>query len=447
MKKVISLVLAACMLLMGIPALAGQQADRVVLQDEKAPEIIVAGEENGVVVVATVYDADGNVVGQVAEGSLVLVDAHDRNNIADEAAAKRLNDAFSGAMSYVHYSDAASAHHDGTIKVDLNAALAGNADGLIAYDLINFELFDVTLTGDAAALLGEGCYLELTIQLGKGQSMPMFVIFTADGTEWEILKNYTFGDNKTMTLRLEKPGTLAFLAPVYTASVEEVEYPVDTLEDSIEIIEDEQIEDSPFTPSVSGKPAPSVVPTVDENGEEIAGTVIYTDSDMTAAIPAGWYLIVTPFAERDFVLDIQTHEHLEWSFDDVLAAGHVGELEEGIDDEINAALAAGGFELTYEDMVMRDLFEISVYGEYVEHFYNEHAVLEITFDAGIAQDEAFVVLFSNDAATWHVLPAENVKVNANGTVTLRLSDLGTIAFLIERVDDVFAADDAVLSPE
>lgn len=443
MKKAITLILALCMLLLAIPAFA---EEAVVLQNEKAPVIVPVGVENEVTIVATVHAADGTVY-NVAEGDLVLTDVHDRTVTEDEVIAKRLTDAYEGVMADVHFSDVACIKHAGEILTpDIDAALAGHPDELIAYDLVMYELFDVMLQGEHAAALKDGAVMAFTVKLEAEQSLPLMILYTPDGAQWQILETYTFGADKTIDILLEQPGTLAFL--LSGKATEEDEKRTEELIPGTGTDPEGgfDIENGPFTPSASGKTAPTIVYTEGEAGEEFAGTIVYTESETAKEVPLPESrLVVTPLAERDFVLDIQTHEHLEWAYDDILTSEKISMLEEGLAEAINKQLADAKFELDCDALLVRDLFELTVYGEYLEYFYQEDAQLTITFEANADQDEPFVVLFSSDSVTWQLLDAENLTIHANGNVTLKLHELGVVAFLTENPQAMFGAD-AVQAP-
>lgn len=440
MKKGIAFLAAICMLMMAsLSAFAEEPVGRTILQDEQPPMVVVTEGS-----VAKICDANGNVIGSVADdGSLALVDVHHRNTIEAEDVAKRLTSAYEWVMSGVHYSDVESLMHEDVLKIDINEAV--KAADLTAHDLVMYELFDAMLYGDAAALLVDGAYIEFTVKPTLEQTLPLLVVFTPDGENWKVLNNWVSNADNSVTLRLEQPGTVAFLLHSEAAFELSDSYQIETLFDPM-LLSDEGYEQH-FTPSVSGKPAPTVVAQMDEEGQVCVATIKNRNSTHVTPIPNESYLIVTPVSERDFVVDIQTHEHLEWSYDDILAAETYDEMQTGIGAEIDAILKNNGFELTHTDMVVRDLFEITIYGKYVDYFYTEGAYLEITFKEAQAANEPLVVLFSNDSVNWHTVPAEDVQINENGTLTLRLDKLGTVAFLVERTEVLPSADVAVTSPE
>ena len=71
--------------------------------------------------------------------------------------------------------------------------------------------------------------------------------------------------------------------------------------------------------------------------------------------------------------------------------------------------------------------------------------MELTFDANLDPNKPLVVIYSADSEHWGILDQSNVTFNADGTVTLKLYDLGVVAFLVEAEFDVNEAE-AVQAP-
>ena len=402
---------------------------------------------DGSTVYAVLYDAEGNVKANIADASLIgLIDVSERNAIANGAIAERLNNAYLGVMYDVNYSDVEAAKHDDVLKIDINQALI--AAQLTAHDLVMCELFDVELYGEYSDELAAGS-MELTLGLEVWQGAPIIVVTTQDGIEWSILSDVKNNGDGTVTIRVQDAGVIAFLlgkddtqesGEGYVNEVVVTEKPAQPSEDQ-----------GHFTPSVSGKPAPSLVGSVGENEEIYSGYIVHMVSGSKTPVPNEGYLIVTPLAERDYIADIQTHEHLEWAYDEILNAETLGELsatghEMGLAADIDQRLAEMNAGLTHKDMIVRDLFEVSVYGKYLDYFYDENNRAELVFDAGIAQGASLIVAVSGDSATWHILPQEDVVVDGEGMVTVRMHELGTVAFLVDAATTLQTTGGAVVSP-
>ena len=122
-------------------------------------------------------------------GLLQMKDIHQRTQQLLPEAARRLNKAYELMMTHVHFSDVASAISLENLKAEINAALASR--DMSAYNLMMFELFDVTLLGENAAALKDGAVLEFTVKPNEMGVSPLLVAFSPDGENWQLLDDYT----------------------------------------------------------------------------------------------------------------------------------------------------------------------------------------------------------------------------------------------------------------
>lgn len=439
MKKLFALLMALCLMTAVLTAIAEELEVRPVLQDEAAPKLVVT-EENGQKIIAKICDANGNVLAVILDdGTVALTDVHQRAE-----GGERLVNAYNELMQDVHFSDVESAKHDEKLKKDINDSIA--TDTLSAYDMLVYEVFDVALNNpETEALLTDGAYIEFVVELKENQSAPTLIKTSQDGLKWELLDHCTV-DGSTVTIRMEKPGVVGFMKPYDVAPEQPV---VIETEEVVTTYETVMVEaEGLFTPSVSGKPAPQLVPFVNEKNEVVKGYIYTTETAEPVAVGNDSSLVITPVADSFYVEDIQTHEHLQWSFDSILKAEQVQHIRTGIGAEIDGQLKADGFSLTHFDMIVRDLFDVSLYGELLEQFYNEDAYLEMTFEEKeLDPNQALVVIFSEDSQNWHVLPHSMVTINGNDTVTIKLPGLGTVAFLVEKAEELPSGAEVVSSPE
>lgn len=455
MRRFFALMLMACML-MSTVAFAEQST---VLQDEQPPKVVTTVNEEGETIIARICDVHGNVIAEIKDdGTLVLTDVHHREDAGSSIVVTRLTDAYASIMDDVHHSDVECQLHDHDVKVDINDVLASLNEDIEAYDLVMYELFDIMPSEEIAGLLVDGNYLEVTLELVEEQTLPMITMFTPDGRLWNVIPTESAGDNR-FTVRLTEPGTVALLSDGReTAGIGESVQRVVTVipgEDAGEF----GIDMPNFTPSVSGKPAPQMVTFVGEDGETYIGYIRNNGGDIEILVPDKNYVHVTSVAERDHIADIQTHEHLEWAYDSILEVEDVGELFTEHDMSVvipdhahgtiagllDETLAQMGLDLTHDQLVVKDLFEVTAYGEYLHHLYDEDYYLEVTFDASLDPDRPLVVIHSPDSMHWHVHSPEDVVLNADGSVTLRMYDLGSVAFLVA-ADETVDAETAVQSP-
>ncbi len=375
MKKWMSWMLAICMILsMSVIALA---------EGTQAQEMTAA---------AVVYDKDGAAV-QVAEGGITLTD------IAERTEGSALQTAYSNVMAQVHYADVKSG--EGILADKINAVLTD----CTAFDTIVTDWFEAALSAEYA--LTEGGYVDVTFTLTEDQQIPSLVAVSVDGIEWDMAQIVSV-DGRNVTVRYNAMGVTAFIIVR------------DDAENEAEIPEGETApeQNDKFTPSVSGKPAPGLVAA---DGDDYVAVIKTVDDEI--GIPEG-YLVITPLSERDIVTDVMNGEHLTWAYDSILR-------DEINTVELEAALTAMNSGLTAADMIIRDLFEATAYGEYVEKLYDENNYVVMTLDAQISKGTTLVVLYSSDSAVWQVLPAENVVINDNGTITVSMNKLGAIALMVD----------------
>ena len=181
---------------------------------------------------------------------------------------------------------------------------------------------------------------------------------------------------------------------------------------------------TPDTPSIGNKLAPALK-------EE--GALIKVGEETPVVIKPS-YLIITPLMMSEETTDAITREMLNWAYNDVMQNGIAT-----VEADIEAQLADG---LTYENMIVRDLFEVSLYGEEnLAALAQEGAKIEFELVAGLVPGETVVVLMSVDGATWQVLPAEAFEVTENGDLKLTVAELGVVAILVE-----LESEPAVTSP-
>lgn len=475
MKRCLMLVLTLCLVVSA--AFGTACAENKVLQDEQTPVLVTKTNENDEVISAVICDAEGKEVAQIKDdGSVTLTDVHFRSLAVNADAAARLTAAYQSVMSGVHYSDAACAvaeHevvcepaceaecevHVHSIKEDINAELLRRGSELTAHELVMYEMFDVHFAEETVALLPENGCVELTLETADPLGAPYMALFTADGAKWQLLPTANRGGNR-FTVQLSSAGTLALLCDGQKhmgIGVEKEFYDITT----------ESSSSSGYTPSVAGQAAPQIVKT--EAAEGYVGYMCNLLDNTRIRISDRNYVLVTSVAERSEKVDVQTYEHLGWGYDSVTNAANVGELatlvpvipdpaaettepaeipeltEGTLAAELDAALQLMELELTHEQLVVKDLFEVSAYGEYLNYLYNEDYYLQLTLDAKLDPSKPLLMICSTDSEYWYVKPAEEFVLNQNGTVSVKLPKLGVIAFLVP-AEETVAPEEAVQSP-
>lgn len=144
--------------------------------------------------------------------------------------------------------------------------------------------------------------------------------------------------------------------------------------------------------------------------------------DIEDAEPHGDCLIVTTIPEaRDKKTDIYQEDR------DLLI-------------EVYEKLSDGSMKLPIkDDYVIRDLVDVSwkkttcVEAEHghKEWLHEDNTTIDVTFDLGVGKNVEVIVMVYLDGK-W--VPAENVKNNGNGTVTVKFEDICPVAFCVKRND-------------
>ena len=178
-----------------------------------------------------------------------------------------------------------------------------------------------------------------------------------------------------------------------------------------------------FTPSVSNKPAPEIVPVVDPNGDPAIGEII---NDIEEIIDYVYQpcIVVTPVSEANTSTEIPADA--KDMLLDVYAKLQSGEMS------IPSETLFGG-DLDNDDMVIRDLFDVTFLCE--EHpamLEPAGIVFRITFDIGV---EAGVDVYTTTYKNGEWVKAVSTVNNGDGTVTCLIEDFCPVAFSVEVEDD------------
>ena len=417
MKKIWSVMLVLCMLMTAASAMAAANG----YQDGAAPELVMVSDGQGGSAVAVIRDAEGNILAVIPSGNMLkLICVGERELVEDEAVAGLLENGL--------------------------ATLQNSEYRVSAPEQVNTDLFHAQIPAEYAEYFANGAaYLDMAFvieELLAGDKLQ--VLHSVDGETWTEVTNVTYAGDGTVHVGIQQSGLVAFVVErgaVFTDDDDDAEVKA---EEGTEEQEEQQ-----FTPSVSGELAPEIVEFEDE-GEDCVATIINSDKEKLASVPAKKWIVVTPLAEREDSPCVVTYEHLEWAYGAILDAENIGSLPS--DDQTGTLAAAiegmlEGTGLTIEDMTVSDLFKVVAYGEYLQLLNaDEGNMLEITFDKGVEPGDKLIVLCSSEIGFWHVMDEDQVTVHADGTLTIRMKHDGVIAFLVEKdAAAVDAAADGVVS--
>ena len=185
-----------------------------------------------------------------------------------------------------------------------------------------------------------------------------------------------------------------------------------------------------FTPSVEQKGAPDVVVTKDSNQNDVVA-IIHDGSDKEVyGVPAG-KLIVTPYAQAK-----EASPEIEKMLTDAYQQIKQTKTLANLTAELNDAVAKlkeemGIKELKVENLVVRDLVDVSLDSELKAQYLKDGNTISVTFDLGMKADEPLLVLHNYEADKWEVIANDCVVRHDNGNVTITFDSLSPVAFVVD----------------
>ena len=95
------------------------------------------------------------------------------------------------------------------------------------------------------------------------------------------------------------------------------------------------------------------------------------------------------------------------------------------------------------DLVVRDVFDVSLTGTAAEYLAQEGNNITLRFDLGLAPSATLIVLHNYEGSNWEIIPDDRVVQNADGTVDVTFDSLSPIAFVVDSTEtDTSASTDA-----
>ncbi len=238
-----------------------------------------------------------------------------------------------------------------------------------------------------------------------------------------------------------------------------------------------------YMPSVENKGAPAAVETevVLESGEtKAAAVIVYDDAEKAVDGIASGNITVTPYVDREETVET-TRNELTQAYATVVEAQSLAQIAPSLETVLEQE------NITADDLVVRDVFHVAL-DETAKKQAAEGETLGLIFDLGVEENAVVVVMryvarqdvpegvevppgdgffvrvwsavtnedgdeqgffdrlwsaitgeSEKDEMVWYAVDAENVTVNGDGTVTVRLEpidgDIGTLALATERVED------------
>lgn len=179
-----------------------------------------------------------------------------------------------------------------------------------------------------------------------------------------------------------------------------------------------------FTPSVTAKPAPTVVPQMGTDGKEYDAVIRDSSGNVIAYVPNG-ALIVTPLSEAD-AASAEIKLRLETAYQTILSASSLTELNSQLEQTIKAISS----DISADDLVVRDLFDVALSGDYAQYLQEPGSTLTVRFDLRADAALMLAVLNSMDGVTWSIVPSDAAAADGY-IVEIRLEQLGAFALLFD----------------
>ncbi len=179
-----------------------------------------------------------------------------------------------------------------------------------------------------------------------------------------------------------------------------------------------------FTSSVTGKSAPEIVTTTNSSGETVAAIIYDANGKETASIPVG-SLTVTPVSEAK-TANASVSKQLTAAYEQLQTTSL-----DSIAPALTDAVKTYSPQMTVEDLVVRDLFDVSLDDSAKEQLAKNGNAIKIQFALNLPSDALLLVLHNTEGTTWELIADNKVVRNSDGSVTVEFDSLSPIAFLTD----------------
>lgn len=182
-----------------------------------------------------------------------------------------------------------------------------------------------------------------------------------------------------------------------------------------------------FTPSVEAKPAPEIVSQTSKDGNEY-GIIIYdADEEEVVGVPLS-NLIVTPVSQAS-AAEPEIKENLESAYKQIQSVSSLTELSEDLESVIKEVSPT----LTADDLVIRDLLDVTVTGYYADYLNQEGNHITVRFSFSADEIESLVAILHNyEGSNWETVPNDRINRNKDNTVDVVFYSLSPVAFVFDK---------------
>lgn len=201
-----------------------------------------------------------------------------------------------------------------------------------------------------------------------------------------------------------------------------------------------------FVDSVEQKPAPSVETVTDASGNQVSAIIQDASGNEVHGVTADQMSITPVSGAANAPAEIR--EQLEAAYEQIQNAASVADLVPDVD--VASLLSAMGSSSSVEDLVVRDVFDVSVSGEAAEFLAQEGNTITFRFQLNIAPSSTLLVLHNYEGSNWEVIDDDKVVINNDGSVDVTFDSLSPVAFVVDKTETDTSAstdDDAPTSPQ
>lgn len=184
-----------------------------------------------------------------------------------------------------------------------------------------------------------------------------------------------------------------------------------------------------FTPSVEQKEAPEVVTVTGDSGDDVAAVIQDAQGETVSEVPYG-ELIVTPVSQTSEA-DEDITTNLENAYTQITSVSSLLELSTDVEDVLYDYSLEVGDDVTVDDLVVRDLFDVTVRGEYADHLAVDGHSIAIRFSLNLDPSAFLMVLHNYQGDEWEVIPNDRVTRYDNGDVSVAFYSLSPVAFVVD----------------
>ena len=177
-----------------------------------------------------------------------------------------------------------------------------------------------------------------------------------------------------------------------------------------------------FTPSVENKLAPDVITQTDSSGNEIVAIIYDDDGNELVGVPEG-SVVITPVSLAAEASS-EVAEALASAYEQLVSVSSLSDLS----SDLEAAVAEYSADLTVDDLVVRDLFDVDVTGIYAEYLSQDGTSITLRFNLSTDAEFLVAVLHNVEGNTWETV---SFTRNDDYTADVTFYSLSPVAFLFD----------------